>query len=522
MSGLWRDENTMFPFQATHVALAWQKPVTLLVWDTGTGKSIGAMAMSTLALEDGFDHVVLVCEANKLIEDEWPDTIDRFTTIDWKLYHGTPAKRKKIRDDLPQLLLTSFDIIKRDAAVFPENKRSKSPPTPGPLLEVLAGKKVLIIFDETTRIANRTSDIHKGNKLFVDVIRAENPGSKVLAMTATPMERDPSSMYDLGRILTPETMPTVSQFEHDYVARWDLFRKPTAYKNLTRTDWKDTTVTPFSDRFSNIILRKRKSDPDVVNFFPKRREMPPNFVRLGKTHQKFYDMVQTLSQEVPEFEQRKFVTVLRMIAAHPLSLTLAEGDIAKGIVDVVSPAGLQAMGSAKTDRMLDWAREVVREQGAQAVIFSFYAQSVLPLLQEALEGAGYSVTLNHGGLSTAARNSAQKAFKRGDTQIFLTSDAGSKGINLPEATYLLHYERPSTHANFVQRSDRIHRIDSLAEAVFIYSLVARDTIEEGLYNLNLRRNDWSDKILGDDEADEIEFMSASDRRALLRIGKNQS
>jgi len=71
----------------------------------------------------------------------------------------------------------------------------------------------------------------------------------------------------------------------------------------------------------------------------------------------------------------------------------------------------------------------------------------------------------------------------------------------------------------VQRADRIHRIDSTKESVWMDSLVARDTIEEGLYNLNLRRNDWSDKLLGDDEAAEMEFISAADRRDLLRIGK---
>ena len=95
----------------------------------------------------------------------------------------------------------------------------------------------------------------------------------------------------------------------------------------------------------------------------------------------------------------------------------------------------------------------------------------------------------------------------------------AKGINLPEATYLLHYERPPLHSLLVQRADRIHRIDSKAESVWMDSLVARDTIEEGLYNLNLRRNDWSDKLLGDDEASEMEFISAADRRDLLRIGK---
>jgi SNF2 family DNA or RNA helicase len=477
------------------------------------------MALACLALEDDqVDIVVLVCEANKLVDDEWPATIEKFTTLDWKLYHGSIKKREKIRADLPKLLLTSFDTLKRDAAIFPANKRSKSPPTPGPLLEVLADKRVLVIFDETTRISNRGSSNHKGASLFVNTLR-HGKGCKVLAMTATPMERDPGSMYDLGRILIPEKVGPVSAFEHQYVKAWDIFRKPFTFKNLSRSDWEDPDVVPFSDLFEDIILRKRKSDPDVVNFFPKRREMPPTFVQMGKQHQQFYDVVKEIALSVPEFEQRQYVTVLRQIAAHPMSLTLSEGDVAKAIVDHVTPMGLAAMGSAKTDRMGEWLREVVTEQGAQCVVFTQFAHTVLPLLQASCEALGFSVSVNHGGLSLQARSSAQRAFRAGETQIFLTSDAGAKGINLPEATYLLHYERPSTHANLVQRSDRIHRIDSLAEAVFIYSLVARDTIEEGLYNLNLRRNGWSDKLLGDDVSGDAEFITADDRKQLLKIGR---
>jgi len=515
---LWRDENQMFPFQATHIAEAYQKSVTLLAWDTGCGKSIGALALACLQLEAGIiNKVVLVCEANKMVQDEWPASIEKFTSIDYQVYHGTPKKRAKMRTNLPTMILTTFDVVKRDAAVFPAKKNSRSVPTPGPLLDVLAGQKTLIIIDETTRIANRTSGNHKAMKLFIETMMAEAE-CKVLAMTATPMERDPSSLYDLGRILTPDTMPTVSDFEHDYVAQWDIFRKPMRYKNLTPANCAKG-VEPFNERFNDILLRKRKTDPDVVNFFPKRREMPPTFVRLGKAHQQFYDTVRAIGESVPEFEQRKYVTVLRQIAAHPMSLTLAEGEIARAIVDYVSPDGLAAMGSAKTDRMVEWLRTVVDEQGEQAVVFTYFASTVLPLLTAATDGTGWSYSVNKGDMSLTARNAAIRAFRAGETQIFFTSDAGAKGINLPEATYLLHYERPPLHSLLVQRADRIHRIDSKAESVWMDSLVARDTIEEGLYNLNLRRNDWSDKLLGDDEAAEMEWVSAADRRDLLRIGK---
>ena len=318
-------------------------------------------------------------------------------------------------------------------------------------------------------------------------------------------------------------MPSVENFYHDYVKKFDIFDNPSRFKNLSDKDQEPrpdgTLPIPLADRFAHIILRKRKSDPDVVGFFPKRRELAPTFVDLSKSHQEFYDTVRGIANSVSDYEQRQYINVLRQIASHPMSLLNSKGEVAQQIVEHVTPAGLEAMGSAKTDRMMDWCREVVRDQGAQAVIFTWFAHTVMPYLQEALEKDGYTVSINHGGLSLPSKSLAQRQFKEGETEIFLTSDAGSKGLNLPEATYLLHYERPTLHSMFVQRSDRIHRIDSMAETVYIYSLVARNTIEEALYDLNLRRNDWSDKLLGDDEVDDIAFMTAEDRKQLLKIGK---
>ena len=522
MASLFHSDRKLFPFQEEHVNLAHDHASVLMNWDCGVGKSVGALALAARKLEEGLvDHVLLICEKNKTIPEEWPAEIERYTDIQWQSYAGTPAKRKKIREDIPPMLLASFDIVKNDAAVTRKNERgNKMRPEPGPLSEALAGKRVFVIYDETTRLANRNSDTHRHHALFIDILR-QTKGTCVLALTATPMEKDPVSFYNLTRILSPEHTCTVKEFEETYIAAYDTFGNPTRFRNLSVDDSPPGT-TPLKARMGALVLRKRKSDPDVVNYFPLRREMPPTMIRMGDLQSQFYSTVAALAQGLPDWESRPYTTVLRQITGNPEALLLSQGAIARSIVDIVTPEGILGIGSAKRDRLLTWCQEVVRDQGAQAVIFTFFGQSMLPLIQRDLENEGYTVSINHGALSTVTKNQMQKDFRAGKTDIFLTSDAGSKGLNLPEATYLLHYERPLTHSNFIQRSDRIHRINSMHESVYIYSFVTLETIEEGFMNLNLRRNDWSDTLLGDDEVSSEEFLSAEDRRLLLKIGRLQA
>jgi len=519
---LFHSDRALFPFQAEHVDLADGHDSVLMNWDCGVGKSVGALALAARKLErNEVDHVLLVCEKNKTIAEEWPAEIERYTDIEWVAYAGTPNKRSKIRESLPQMLLASFDIVKNDAAKTHKNNRgNKMQPTIGPLTEALAGKRVFVIYDETSRLANRQSDTHRHHALLLEVLR-QTEGTCVLALTATPMEKDPVSFYNLTRILSPDTTCTVREFDETYVSAYDTFGNPTRFRNLKPNECKAGTIS-LRDRMGALVLRKRKTDPDVVEYFPLRREMPPTMIRMGDIQQQFYSTVAGMTESLSDWEARPYTTVLRQIAGNPESLLLSQGDIAKSIVDVVTPAGILGIGSAKTERMMDWVQEVVRDQGAQAVIFTFFGQSMLPLLHRELENAGYSVSINHGSLPDVVKNQMQRDFRAGKTQIFLTSDAGSKGLNLPEATYLLHYERPMTHSNFIQRSDRIHRINSVADSVYIYSFVTLNTIEEGFMGLNLRRNDWSDTLLGDDEVANEDFLSAEDRRLLLKIGRQQA
>jgi superfamily II DNA/RNA helicase len=163
---------------------------------------------------------------------------------------------------------------------------------------------------------------------------------------------------------------------------------------------------------------------------------------------------------------------------------------------------------------------IVRGQGAQVVVFSFFT-SVIPFVQQALEEARLTVAPYHGGMADKVREENKARWKQGHFEILLSSDAGARGINLPEAMYVFEYEMALTRANQIQRLNRIHRIDSKHPSVTFQSLVAYDTVEEGIAQGVMRRNDWMDKLLEDEDAGE-NFITAKQRKQLLKIGRSRA
>lgn len=493
----------LYQFQAEGVAYALMRRDNLYVYDTGIGKTHIGMATAALLFEDGLiDHVIVVCEKNKLAE--WGADLETYTRLSHRLYRGAPEARRKMLLAPPQVLVGTYETIRNDAGQYVEvPKRKRKKLVPSFFCESLTGKRVLVIYDEMTKLGNRSSDNHKHHALMIEHIRTFGD-CRVMGLTATPIENGPENYYNLGRILCPAAVGTVAQFEHEHVESYDAYGKAVKFKNLDR----------LAARMNGVMLRKRKTDPDVVDQFPQKVE-EVTYIDLGKNHLDFYRTVDRLfggDDDVSLF------TVLRQIAGHPMSLMTSEGTTAQAIARTVGEEGLRALGAPKLDRLVTYLEPLVKGQGAQVVVFTFFGQSVLPLIADRLEEEGYSVAVNHGGLGDRAREEAKARFRSGGAGVFLTSDAGQRGINLPEASYVVHYELPLTYASYVQRSDRIHRIDSKHPSVTVMSFVTRATVEDAISGLVLKRNEWSDALI-DTQADEAGFVSAAHRREMIKAAR---
>lgn len=515
---LYHSPRGLYDFQAQGVGRCVVYPDNLAVWDTGLGKTHLAMATSAILFEDGLiDHVIVIAEGGKV--RDWVEDYGRFTDLTVALYHGTLARRKKLRANMPQVLITTYETARNDCA---RKGRSKSADwLPDVLTDDLMGLRVLVVYDECSRLRTRTAGTYKAQECFVKHLRARGE-TRTMGLTATPIERDPEDVFDAGRIITPNTVGTVGDFYKHHVLSRDIFDKPVKFKNI---GFNDDVIEPgvplLRDKLSPALFVKSKFDEDVKGQFPKQIE-EVEFIPLGARHLEFYEAIRRAFYEMdptPQ-EERMLFGVMRQIAGHPLSLLRSEGKLAKAIVEQVGASGLEALGCAKLDWLLGYLNTVVKGQGAKAIVFTFYGQSILPLIHERLRMAEYNVVVNHGGMTTGQRQESIHALRYGDAEIFLSSDAGSKGLNLPEAHYVVNYELPLTYANYRQRNDRVHRIDSLAEIVVTQSIIAENTVEEPIANGVIRRNQWHDTLLADD--DEFgDHLDATARKELIAFAKKR-
>lgn len=524
-SPLYHSPLGLFGFQADGAARTyWQWTETteravLALWDTGIGKSHLAMAVGAMMIEDDLiDLVIIVAEANKVLdwtEDDFPT----FTSLTCKRYAGDIKKRKKMLADAPQVLVMSYETGRNDICSLSKTKAVTGDKM---LTEFLRGKRVAIFFDEFSRLRSRGTNLYiSWDYLINRVLRRTKHEPYVAGLTATTVEKHPADHWNAGRIIAPWRAGSVADFEATYVASRSIFdNTPASWKNLTPEETYEPGVLPLNQMFAPITLRKRKTDDDVIDFFPKKMENPPTMVDLSANQRALYDHVHDVfdDEDLSDEVARQGFGVMRLLAGHPMGLLGSKGVYAKDIVANVGAAYLEKIGCAKVDAMLEWQ---ARMEGQQTVIFTFYGGAILPLLAHRLGQEGYKVSLNHGKLDQFERKRQQDAFKAGDNQIFLSSDAGAKGLNLGVGSGLLHYESPMLYSTFDQRSNRIHRIDSRHASVTIDHLVVRDSIEVGITKLMLKRNQWAEKVQDSDYTEDSEpserFLRAKDRLALLRM-----
>jgi SNF2 family DNA or RNA helicase len=292
------------------------------------------------------------------------------------------------------------------------------------------------------------------------------------ALTGTPIENALSELWSVFDFVMPGFLFGASKFTRHYEA-------PIMKENDgERSDELRRQIAPF-------ILRRVKGD--VLKELPDKIETAI-YAEMTDEQRKLYtaylletkgELQQAINQgeyKTRQIEILSMLTRLRQICCHPA--TFVEG---------------YNGGSGK----LAATEEVVLsriESGSRVLIFSQFTK-MLNIIEETLLVNGVPYFYLDGQTPAAERLKSVDRFNGGERKVFLISlKAGGAGLNLTGADVVIHYDPWWNPAVMDQASGRAHRFGQ-KRIVQVVKIVARNSIEERIMELQEKKRDLIDKVI---------------------------
>jgi non-specific serine/threonine protein kinase len=434
--------------------------------DMGTGKTIQALAMLQALYENGQATSATLIVMPRSLLFNWRHEAQRFTP---KLRLFTHADQNRVQEpaefDQYDLVFTTYGVMLRD-------------------IEMLRQYTFYyIILDESQAIKNPLAETSKAARLL--------QGKHRLVLTGTPVENSTMELWSQFSFINPGLLGNLDYFRKEFVSPIERNQDTDTAQFLRKM------VYPF-------ILRRTKDQvaPDL----------PPRIERILETDMEdeqraFYDrqrdyyrglllgMIEEEGMDQARMKILEGLLRLRQICNHP---RLVDSSF-KG-------------GSAKFDLLLE-TMETLRSEGHKALIFSQFVQ-MLTIVRENLDR--YHIPYAYLDGQTRDREGVVHRFQTNESiPFFLISlKAGGVGLNLTAADYVIHIDPWWNPAVEMQATDRTHRIGQ-DKPVFVYKLVARDSVEEKILLLQDRKRELVEQIIDTESSGLFKSLTQDDIEVLF-------
>jgi SNF2 family DNA or RNA helicase len=432
--------------------------------DMGLGKTVMVLALleaRRTCRERGTPRPSLAVVPRSLVFN-WMDEATRFAPA-LEVLDYTGEARASARPEEYDLVLTTYGTLRRDAARLAQHTFD------------------YVILDEAQAIKNAATASAKAARLL--------QGRHRLALSGTPIENHLGELWSLFEFLNPGFLGPAAAFGRAVAPqpRGERIDLPTIARALR----------PF-------ILRRTKEQ--VAPELPPKSEQTIH-CELEPPQRRFYDELRAhYRRTLLAAVARKGMNKSKLQVLEAL-LRLRQAATHVGLVDEARAHE----PSAKFELLLERLREIV-DEGHKALVFSQFT-TLLGLLRPRLDDEGMTYEYLDG--RTRDRAARVERFETDEAcRVFLISlKAGGLGLNLTAADYVFLLDPWWNPAVEAQAIDRAHRIGQ-ARHVFAYRLIARDTVEEKITELQASKRELADAIFAED-AGVIRTLRAEDLEWLL-------
>ena len=435
----------------------------ILADDMGLGKTVQTLGHLQQEHDLGRMTSPTLIVAPTSLLGNWKREAARFTpNLTTLIWHGTQRKLDDLTKNKVDIVITSYALVTRDIQLLGDQSFG------------------CVVLDEAQAIKNPTAKVTQALKTLTIERR--------ICLTGTPLENHLGELWSQFDFLMPGFLGSRKHFNR-------YFRTPIEnHGSVERQARLSALIRPF-------LLRRRKEQ--VATELPPKTEIIRE-VTLEPTQARLYESIRvSMEQRVrallaerglarSHIEMLDALLKLRQTCCHPALVKL---DSARGIQE-----------SAKTELLMSMLDELISE-GKKILLFSQFTE-MLGLIEVELNKRNIQYAKLTG--RTRKRDDVIDSFQHGDVPLFLISlKAGGTGLNLTAADTVIHYDPWWNPAVENQASDRAHRIGQ-NKPVFIYKLVASNTVEEKIMAMQAQKKLLADQTINQTEGAAMQSLTSDD------------
>ena len=408
----------------------------ILADDMGLGKTLQAIAFLSSQLQE--NSRVLILAPSGLIYN-WADEFQKFApNLDVVVVHGLKPYRETILAEKHQIYVTSYATFRQDSEIYQDLSFD------------------FLFLDEAQVMKNAQTKIAKTLRKFVV--------PSVFALSGTPIENNIGELWSIFQIVLPGLLPAKKDFMKLPAERVAQFIKPFVMRRK-----KEEVLTELPDLIE-VVYKNELEDQQKAIYLAQLQQMQERIEHVTAA----------------EFQRNRVEILtglmrLRQICDTPaLFMEDYKGD------------------SGKLDSLRDLLSQIA-EGNHRVLIFSQF-RGMLDRIEEELPQLGLTSFKITGSTPSQDRQEMTKAFNQGERDVFLISlKAGGVGLNLTGADTVILVDLWWNPAVESQAIGRAHRMGQ-EQAVEVYRLVTRGTIEEKIQELQEQKRNLVSEVLDGTES----------------------
>ncbi len=462
----------LLPYQLDGIAFAVKAGRAILADDMGLGKTIqGVGVAEMLAREAGIQRVLVVCPTS--LKSQWRNEIHRFSDRDVQLVVGRADERADQYSSDCFFTICNYEQVLRD------------------ILHIERSHWDLIILDEGQRIKNwesKTARMVKG---------LESPFALVLS--GTPLENRIDDLFSVVQFIDDRRLTPAFRFfnRHRVVNEKG---KVLGYKNLDE----------LRERLRPILLRRTREG--VLDELPPRTT---EIVRIPPTGEQLA-LHDGNMQIVSMITRKRYITEMDLLRLQKALLMCRMSANSTFLVDKQEPSY-----SSKLEHLEELIDNLFAEPNRKAVLFSEWT-TMLNLIEPILQRRELDYVRLDGSVPQKKRQQLIHEFQNNEScRLFITTNAGSTGLNLQSANTVINVDLPWNPAVLEQRIARAHRMGQ-KNPVQVYLLVTEETLEERLLSTLSAKKDLALAVLdADSDVSQVDMVSGMEelrRRLEVLLG----